>query len=123
MAKFQKQDTKTLLTDSRVDVQNIKSVKYISTPALETKLKSNDYILEDGVIYVLKSDGSVKLGDGENTWTSSTSLGSGASITGANVAITGYTIGTAGALSATDTINQALGKLEARVVALETPTP
>lgn len=122
MAKFQKQDTKTLLTDSRVDVQNIKSVKYISTPTLETKLKSNDYILEDGVIYVLKSDGSVRLGDGENTWTSSTSLGSGKP-TGADVAITGYTIGTASALSATDTINQALGKLEARVVALETPTP
>lgn len=41
-------------------------------------------------------------------------------VTGAQVAITGYTIGTAGALDATDTVNEALGKLEARVVELET---
>lgn len=36
-------------------------------------------------------------------------------LSGADVAITGYTKGTAGSLAATDTINQALGKLEARV--------
>ena len=36
-------------------------------------------------------------------------------LTGADVVITGYAKGTAGNLAATDTINQALGKLEARV--------
>lgn len=36
-------------------------------------------------------------------------------LTGADVAITGYAKGTVGDLKATDTINQALGKLEARV--------
>ena len=41
--------------------------------------------------------------------------------TGANVTITGYTIGAVAlaALSATDTVNQALGKLEKRVADLE----
>jgi hypothetical protein len=36
------------------------------------------------------------------------------------VKLTGYVTGTAGALAATDTINQAFAKLEARIVALET---
>lgn len=41
--------------------------------------------------------------------------------TGAQVLATGYTIGTAGAVAAADSINAAIGKLEARIVALETP--
>lgn len=35
--------------------------------------------------------------------------------------ITGYEIGTAAALAETDTLLEALGKLEARIVELETP--
>lgn len=42
-------------------------------------------------------------------------------LNGADVAITGYAIGTEAALAAADTLNEALGKLEARIVALETP--
>lgn len=40
---------------------------------------------------------------------------------GAEVKLTGYTTGTAGSIADTDTINQALAKLEARVDALENP--
>ena len=40
-----------------------------------------------------------------------------------NSALTGYAIGTAGAVTATDTIMSAIAKLEARILALETPTP
>ncbi len=36
-----------------------------------------------------------------------------------DILMTGYVIGVAGALAATDTINEALGKLEARIEALE----
>jgi hypothetical protein len=39
--------------------------------------------------------------------------------TGANVKLTGFTTGAAGAVAATDTINQAIAKLQARIVALE----
>ncbi len=39
--------------------------------------------------------------------------------TGAQIAITGYSIGAAGALAPADTVNAALGKLEARIAALE----
>lgn len=38
-----------------------------------------------------------------------------------NTVLTGYVVGTAGAVSATDTLLQAIAKLEARIVALETP--
>lgn len=41
--------------------------------------------------------------------------------TGATVKLTGFTTGTAGSVAATDTVNQALAKLQARIVALETP--
>ncbi len=37
----------------------------------------------------------------------------------AEVKLTGFVTGTAGAVSATDTINQAIAKLQARIVALE----
>lgn len=40
---------------------------------------------------------------------------------GAEVKLTGYTTGSAGNIAATDTINQALAKLEARIADLETP--
>jgi hypothetical protein len=39
--------------------------------------------------------------------------------TGATVVLTGYTIQSAAAVAATDTVNHAIGKLEARIVALE----
>lgn len=39
---------------------------------------------------------------------------------GTAVTLTGYTIGTAGAVAAADTLNAAIAKLEARIVALET---
>lgn len=39
--------------------------------------------------------------------------------TGADVKLTGFTTGAAGALAATDSVNVALGKLQARIVALE----
>lgn len=38
---------------------------------------------------------------------------------GSAVTLTGYTSGSAGNVSATDTVNQALAKLEARIAALE----
>lgn len=38
-------------------------------------------------------------------------------VTGAEVVLTGYTTGTAGALAATDSLNAALAKLEARTLA------
>lgn len=38
----------------------------------------------------------------------------------ATMALTGFTAGTAGAVSASDTVNAALAKLEARLVVLET---
>jgi hypothetical protein len=38
---------------------------------------------------------------------------------GTEVVLTGYTTGSAGDLSATDTLNEALAKLEARIAALE----
>lgn len=44
-----------------------------------------------------------------------------AAIAGSKLVLTGYTIGTAGALAPADTVNDALGKLEARIAALETP--
>lgn len=40
---------------------------------------------------------------------------------GDDIVATGYVIGTAAALADTDTLIEALGKLEARIVALETP--
>lgn len=40
---------------------------------------------------------------------------------GSAVVLTGYTSGSAGNVSAADTVNQALAKLEARIAALETP--
>lgn len=39
---------------------------------------------------------------------------------GTAVTLTGYAIGTAGAVAASDTVNAAIAKLEARIVALET---
>lgn len=41
--------------------------------------------------------------------------------TGAQVTLTGYTAGTAGSVAAGDSANAAIAKLEARIVALETP--
>lgn len=40
--------------------------------------------------------------------------------TGSQVTLTGYAIGTAAAVAAADSLNAAIGKLEARIVALET---
>lgn len=40
-------------------------------------------------------------------------------INGADVLATGYTLGSAGAVAATDSLNAAVSKLEARIVALE----
>lgn len=42
-------------------------------------------------------------------------------VLGAETLLSGYTIGTAGSVSATDSISEAIGKLEARIAALETP--
>lgn len=39
--------------------------------------------------------------------------------TGADVDLTGFTAGTAGPVAATDSINEAVAKLQARIVALE----
>lgn len=41
--------------------------------------------------------------------------------TGAQIALTGYTAGSAGNVAAADTVNAAIAKLEARIAALETP--
>lgn len=41
--------------------------------------------------------------------------------TGSQIALTGYTAGTAGNVAATDSVNAAIAKLEARIAALETP--
>lgn len=46
--------------------------------------------------------------------------GVGVPDTGVTVKLTGYAPHAAGAVSATDTVNDAIAKLEARVVALET---
>lgn len=48
-------------------------------------------------------------------------LSSNVVLDGDDLLATGYTIGTAAAVAATDTLNEAIGKLEARIVALETP--
>jgi len=40
---------------------------------------------------------------------------------GSDVLLTGYTAGTAGDVAATDTLAEAIAKLEARIVALENP--
>lgn len=53
--------------------------------------------------------------------TASTAAAGNHSHTGAQIALTGYTIGTEAAVAAADTVNAAIGKLEARIVALETP--
>lgn len=42
-----------------------------------------------------------------------------AGATAAEIVLSGYVIGSAAALTDTDTLNEALGKLEARIVALE----
>lgn len=39
--------------------------------------------------------------------------------TGADIVLTGYAAGTAGAVAATDSVNAAIAKLEARLAALE----
>lgn len=41
--------------------------------------------------------------------------------TGSQVSLTGYVAGTAAAVAAADTVNAAIAKLEARIIALETP--
>ena len=46
--------------------------------------------------------------------------GGGDAPTGADVVLTGYTAEDAGEVSATDTANAAIAKLEARIAALET---
>lgn len=49
------------------------------------------------------------------------SLSANITLNGAEIVATGYTIGTAAAVAATDTLNAAIGKLEARILELETP--
>jgi len=59
----------------------------------------------------------IKVYDG-SSW-SAVGSGGGSAPTGADVELTGYTIGSAGAVAATDSVNEAIGKLEARIAAIE----
>lgn len=78
----QTQDTKALTFDERVDKFKMGETKVIHnavSPSIYSALKSDNYILERGVTYILKDETNgeeVVLGDGETTYSGAIQLGS-----------------------------------------------
>lgn len=77
----------TLVNNSKVKANSVKSkltIKQADTPQVYTAITSDDYKLEDGIIYVL-IDSSDKaeavIGDGENTWSGSIKIAGGEAAT------------------------------------------
>lgn len=79
----QTQDTKALTFDERVDKFKMGETKVIDnsvSPSIYSALKSDNYILERGVTYILKDETNgdeVVVGDGESTYSASVKLDGG----------------------------------------------
>ena len=114
------------LSSSAVDrfkLERVFEVNKAKTPKLYNDIVNDVQFLENNGLFIL-IDGEnvqVKYANGIKVWSDALTLvGAEEPVTASEVNLDGYEIGTEAPVADTDTLLQAIGKLEARIVALET---
>lgn len=114
------------LSSSAVDrfkLERVFEVNKAKTPKLYNDIVNDVQFLENNGLFIL-IDGAnvqVKYANGIKVWSDALTLvGVEEPVTASEVNLDGYEIGTEEPVADTDTLLEAIGKLEARIVALET---